>query len=115
MSDTTTDQPTWLVIFNKVTSNQRFKVVMENVINASGLVALPWVKKWFPSLTIDSFETYIVIGVPMVIKAVIDWYRNNPNNILARGIQVINGGSAHPSSIAKVADAVANAPVGKTI
>jgi hypothetical protein len=88
---------------NKVFSNQRFQVLLQGAIKASGVAALPFVQKYFPSVTVDSLAGDVIMAGPFVIGLAIDWYRNHPDNILARARAVIDGGAASAGAVAAVA------------
>jgi hypothetical protein len=103
-STNVTPQPLW----QRFLSNQRVKALLINALTASGAASLPFVHKWFPALTPGDIADYIIGGVPFVVVTVIDWYRNHPDNILARARKVINGGTASPAAVAETA-AVADA------
>lgn len=96
-----TAQPAWLRVLN----NQRFQVLLQNGIKVSGFAALPFVQKWFPGVTPDSLTADVVAWAPFVAGFGIDWWRNHPDNILARAVKVINGGKASPAAVAKVTEA----------
>lgn len=110
MSDPNSSIPMWQRILN----NQRFQMFLGNAIKASGIAAMPFVKKWFPDLSAESITGAIVMGVPFVAGLAIDWYRNHPDNILARAQKVINSGTASAAAVEKVAVAVNDAPPSKT-
>jgi hypothetical protein len=71
--------------------NQRFQSILLSLIKVSGFVALPIVQRWFPGLTAESLNGILVAGIPLIIGGILDWYRNNPNNIVARALSQING------------------------
>lgn len=111
MSDTNSNT---LPLWQRVLNNQRFQMFLGNAIKASGVAALPFVKKWFPDLSAESITGAIIMGVPFFAGLVLDWYRNHPDNILARAQKVINGGTASPAAVAKVEDAIATGPALKS-
>jgi hypothetical protein len=95
-----------LPMWQRILNNQRFQGLLWNAIKVLGIPALPFVQKWFPGTTVDTIGGDIVLGVPFVVGCAADWYRAHPDNILARAIKVINGGSASAAAVAKVGAAI---------
>jgi len=59
-------------------------------------------------MTASDAATYIIEGLPFAIVGIVEWYRNHPDNILARAISVINGGTAKKSSVTAVVESAPN-------
>jgi hypothetical protein len=88
--------PWWL----KLVKDQHTKLALVYVLKLSGLASLPVLQRYFPGLTPDALATYIIAGLPFMAAFIIDWYRNNPNNIIKRALLVLNG----PGAAAKVTE-----------
>jgi hypothetical protein len=88
--------------YRSVLNNQRFQMALNNAIKVSGVAALPIVQKWCPTCTADSISGDIIMAAPFLIGFAIEWYRNHPDNILARARKVINGGAASPEAVAAI-------------
>jgi len=112
MSDTNLPKPPWWL---RIVNSQRFNVALLGLLKASGLLALPWIHKWFPDVTYESLSATIITALPLAIGVGIDWYRNNPNNILARARKVINGGTASPTAVAATAVTASAAAPADTV
>ena len=100
MADTTSPQlPTW----QRVIGSQRFMSILSGMLTASGFFGLKVVKAYFPDLNVSELSGDIVVAVPWLANEGIQWYRNHPDNILARARKVIEGGTASPQAVAAVA------------
>lgn len=98
--------PLWLRIIN----SQRFAMSLTWALSASGVFGLHVFKSRFPDLNPGIGATYIIDGLSFAIPWLINWYRDHPDNFLARARKVINGGTASQSAINATAVTVENAP-----
>lgn len=107
MSTTTATPP--LPLWQRVLNNQRFIGLSTKVLAASGFLTVPVVQHWFPDVTAQSADGILIEGATFLIGAGIGWYRDHPDNIAARLIKAINGGSVSPVVVAQVQDAAEKA------
>jgi hypothetical protein len=103
MTDPTQVQPP---LWQRVLGNQRFLGLLTKALAASGFLTVPLIQKWFPDVTPQSASGVLIEAASFLIGAGIGWYRDHPDNILARALKQINGGTASPAAVAKIAAAV---------
>ncbi len=104
MSNPTPTTP--LPLWQRVLNNQRFIGLSTKALAASGFLTVPLVQHWFPDVTAQSVDGILIEGATFVIGAGIGWYRDHPDNIVARTIKLINGGGASPVAVAALGVAI---------
>ena len=83
----------------KIVNSQRFLGILTKVIAGSGFLTVPFIHQWFPDVTPQSASGIAVEAISFLIGVGIGWYRDHPDNILARAVKVINGGTASPAAV----------------
>jgi len=61
----------------------------------------------WPTINTSGAAQYIIMGLPLVIEAIYSWWKNHPDNIVARAAKVIAGDNASPAALAKVTNVLA--------
>lgn len=90
-------------LWQRLLSSERFKNLLLKATIASGFVTVPVIQKWFPGVTPDSFVGIGIEAVSAAVPMFIGWYRDHPDNFLARARKVINGGTASDHAVAATA------------
>lgn len=92
-------QPLW----RRIVTSQQFLGLLTKLLTVSGVPLVAYLQRWFPDLTPTSLSGIVVEALVFLIGAGIGWYRDHPNNILARAAKVIEGSPAvSPTAMAKI-------------
>ena len=83
-------------------------VVLINLLKASGVVTI--IAQWIPGVTPESLGGIIAMALPFAAGVAIDWYRNHPDNFIARAVKLINGDKVSDASKAAIAASSGDLP-----
>jgi hypothetical protein len=90
-------------LWQRILNSERFKNWLLKATVASGFLTVPFIHQWFPDVSPQSLDGIAIETISAVVPMAIGWYRDHPDNFLARARRVINGGTASQTAIDKVA------------